>query len=57
MQLEVSYLQLAIWLVRGVAAILTILRVDSRNNRTRRPIPDGAFLGVRPEGWSPDVAA
>jgi hypothetical protein len=23
----------------------------------RRPIPDGAFLGVRPEGWSPDVAA
>lgn len=24
---------------------------------TRRPIPDGALIGVRPEGWSPDVAA
>lgn len=24
---------------------------------TRRPIPDGALVGVRPEGWSPDVAA
>ena len=39
MQLVVPYLQLAIWLVRGVAVILTILRVDSRNNRTLRPIP------------------
>ena len=39
MQPEISYLQLAIWLVRGVALILTILRVDSRNNRARRPIP------------------
>ena len=24
---------------------------------TRRPIPDGALIGVRPEGWRPDVAA
>lgn len=43
MQLEVSYLQHALWLVRGVAVILTILRVDSCNNRTHRPVP-GATL-------------
>lgn len=44
MQLEVSYLQLAVWLVRGAAVILTILRVDSCNNRTPQPI-----LGARLE--------
>ena len=38
MQLEVSYLQLAVWLVRGAAVIQAIMRIDSYNDRTRQPI-------------------
>ena len=29
----------------------------ARATPIRGAIPDTAFLGVRPEGWSPDVAA
>lgn len=39
MKLEVSPLQLAEWLIHGIAVIISLLQVDSVNDRTRRPIP------------------
>lgn len=42
---------------------LTALRAEAAPSRpatfapSRRPIPEGALIGVRPEGWRPDVAA
>ena len=39
MKLEVSYLQLAEWLIHGIAVIVAALRVDSCNDLTLRPIP------------------
>jgi hypothetical protein len=38
MKLEVSYLQLAVWLVRGVAVFLSCWRIDKCNNLTLQPI-------------------
>jgi len=39
MKLEISLLQLAEWLIHGIAVIITLLQVDSVNDRTRWPIP------------------
>lgn len=40
MKLEVSPLQLAEWLIHGMAVIIiALLQVDSVNDRTRWPIP------------------
>lgn len=39
MKLEVSPLQLAEWLIHGIAVIIALLQVDSVNDRTHRPIP------------------
>lgn len=40
MKLEVSTLQLAEWLIHGIAVlIISLLQVDSVNDRTRWPIP------------------
>ncbi len=39
MKLEVSPLQLAEWLIHGIAVIISLLQVDSVNDRTRWPIP------------------
>lgn len=42
---------------------LATLRAEAAPSRpaalapTRLPIPDGALIGVRPEGWGSDVAA
>jgi hypothetical protein len=41
MKLEVSPLQLAEWLIHGIAAITWLWQVDSCNDRTRWPIPAG----------------
>jgi hypothetical protein len=35
MKLEVSPLQLAEWLIHGIAVIIALLQVDSVNDRTR----------------------
>ena len=42
MKLEVSTLQLAEWLIHGIAVIISLLQVDSVNDRTLRPIPRAA---------------
>lgn len=39
MKFEVSPLQLAEWLIHGIAVIISLLQVDSVNDRTRWPIP------------------
>lgn len=39
MKLEVSPLQLAEWLIHGIAVIITLMQVDSDNDPTRWPIP------------------
>jgi len=39
MKLEVSLLQLAEWLIHGIAVIIALLQVDSVNDRTLWPIP------------------
>lgn len=39
MKLEVSPLQLAEWLIHGIAVIIALLQVDSVNDLTLRPIP------------------
>lgn len=40
MKLEVPTLQLAEWLIHGIAVvIISLLQVDSVNDRTLRPIP------------------
>lgn len=39
MKLEVSPLQLAEWLIHGIAVIIWLWQVDSVNDRTRWPIP------------------
>jgi hypothetical protein len=39
MKIEVPMLQLAEWLVHGIAVIISLLQVDSVNDRTRWPIP------------------
>lgn len=39
LKIEVSPLQLAEWLIHGLAVIITLLQVDSVNDRTRWPIP------------------
>ncbi len=39
MKLEVSPLQLAEWLIHGIAVIIALLQVDSVNDRTLWPIP------------------
>lgn len=39
MKIEVSMLQLAEWLVHGIAVIISLLQVDSVNDRTLWPIP------------------
>lgn len=38
MKLEVSPLQLAEWLIHGIAVIISLWQVDSVNDRTRWPI-------------------
>ncbi|MFC6792336.1 hypothetical protein ACFQE0_23890 [Methylobacterium komagatae] len=53
--------------LEAVAMVLRRRLADLKNERQpfrveraapiRGAIPDAAFLGVRPEGWSPDVAA
>jgi hypothetical protein len=48
MKLEVSPLQLAEWLIHGIAVIIWLWQVDSVNDRTRWPIPRGSTdLGNR----------
>lgn len=42
MKLEVSPLQLAEWLIHGIAVVIALLQVDSVNDRTPRLIP-GAY--------------
>lgn len=39
MKLEVSPLQLAEWLIHGIAVIIALMQVDSVNDLTLRPIP------------------
>ena len=39
MKLEFPTLQLAEWLIHGVTVIISLLQVDSVNDRTLRPIP------------------
>ncbi len=39
LKFEVSPLQLAEWLIHGIAVIISLLQVDSVNDRTRWPIP------------------
>jgi hypothetical protein len=39
MKLEVPPLQLAEWLIHGIAVIIALMQVDSVNDRTRWPIP------------------
>lgn len=39
LKIEVSPLQLAEWLIHGLAVIIALLQVDSVNDRTRWPIP------------------
>lgn len=39
LKIEVSPLQLAEWLIHGIAVIISLLQVDSVNDRTRWPIP------------------
>ena len=39
MKLEVSPLQLAEWLIHGIAVVIALTLVDSVNDRTLRPIP------------------
>jgi len=39
MKFEVSPLQLAEWLIHGIAVIISLLQVDSINDRTLWPIP------------------
>jgi hypothetical protein len=39
MKLEVSPLQLAEWLIHGIAVIISLLQIDSVNDRTHWPIP------------------
>ena len=39
MKIEVSPLQLAEWLIHGIAVIIWLCQVDSINDRTRWPIP------------------
>lgn len=39
MKLEVSPLQLADWLIHGIAVIISLWQVDSVNDRTLWPIP------------------
>jgi hypothetical protein len=47
MKLEVSPLQLAEWLIHGIAVIIWLWQVDSVNDRTRWPIPRaGATWGT-----------
>lgn len=63
MKLEVSPLQLAEWLIHGIAVIIALLQVDSVNDRTHRPIPrapakwerNGNFQGEQEK--NSDVAA
>ena len=69
MKLEFSTLQLADWLIHGLAVSIAIMQIDSVNDRTLRPIPRAAstsertgniqgrekhnFLGGRPAAESP----
>jgi hypothetical protein len=39
LKIEVSPLQLAEWLIPGIALIISLLLVDSVNDRTRWPSP------------------
>ena len=39
LKIEVSPLQLAEWLIHGIAVIIALMQVDSVNDRTRWPIP------------------
>lgn len=47
MKLEVSMLQLAEWLINGIAVIIALLQVDSVNDRTRWPIPRAILIWER----------
>jgi hypothetical protein len=47
MKLEVSPLQLAEWLIHGIAVIISLWQVDSVNDRTRRPIPRAKVIWER----------
>lgn len=47
MKLEVSPLQLAEWLIHGIAVIITLMQVDSDNDPTRWPIPRATMIWER----------
>ena len=47
MKLEVSPLQLAEWLIHGIAVVIALLQVDSVNDRTLRPIPRARCIWER----------
>lgn len=55
MQLEVSPLQLAEWLIHGIAVIIALMQVDSVNDRTLWPIPRALWtwerMGNMQETW------
>jgi hypothetical protein len=44
MKLEVSPLQLAEWLIHGIAVVIWLWQVDSANDLTARPIPTATTL-------------
>jgi hypothetical protein len=47
LKIEVSPLQLAEWLIHGLAVIIALLQVDSVNDRTRWPIPRASRIWER----------
>ena len=54
MKLEVSPLQLAEWLIHGIAVIIALLQVDSVNDRTRWSDTMGKrYVGMEPQYSSP----
>ncbi len=47
LKIEVSPLQLAEWLIHGIAVIISLLQVDSVNDRTLWPIPRALVIWER----------